>query len=197
MTILKVIEVLAQSNKSWEDAAQQAVKEASKTVRNIKSIYIHDMEATVENGKIADYRINAKISFRLVAGQEPLRIQRLFDEWLATVVPPGVSWTMEYFGDGVRPCLTPLDHPALQSVHRSMSRAFEKDALYTREGGSGPEADLEEILGAPVVFLGVGVPDDRIHAPDEKVEVPLLLRGAEAVAYLWSDLAASPPRPPA
>ncbi len=65
MTMLKVIEVLAQSNKSWEDAAQQAVKEASKTVRNIKSIYIHDMEATVENGKIADYRINAKISFRL------------------------------------------------------------------------------------------------------------------------------------
>jgi acetylornithine deacetylase/succinyl-diaminopimelate desuccinylase-like protein len=137
---------------------------------------------------------HAKISFRLVAGQEPLRIQRLFDEWLATVVPPGISWTMEYFGDGVRPCLTPLDHPALQSVHRSMSRAFEQDALYTREGGSGPEADLEEILGAPVVFLGVGVPDDRIHAPDEKVEVPLLLRGAEAVAYLWSDLAAHPPR---
>ena len=65
MTILKVIEVLAQSNKSWEDAAQQAVKEASKTIRNIKSIFIHDMEATVENGKIADYRINAKISFRL------------------------------------------------------------------------------------------------------------------------------------
>ena len=67
MTILKVIEVLAESNKSWEDAAQQAVKDASKTVRNIKSIYIHDMEATVENGTIANYRINAKISF-LVEG---------------------------------------------------------------------------------------------------------------------------------
>lgn len=65
MTMLKVNEVLAQSNKSWEDATPQAVKEAPKTVCNIKSIYIHDMEAAVENGKIANYRINAKISFLL------------------------------------------------------------------------------------------------------------------------------------
>ena len=65
MTMLKVIEVLAQSDKSWEDAAQQAVREASKTVRNVKSIYIHDMEATVDNGRITNYRINAKVSFVL------------------------------------------------------------------------------------------------------------------------------------
>ena len=63
MSVVKVIEVLAQSDKSWEDAAQQAVSVASKTVRNIKSIYIKDMQATVENGKIASYRVDAKISF--------------------------------------------------------------------------------------------------------------------------------------
>lgn len=63
MTMLKVIEVLAQSEKSWEDAAQNAVDEASKTVRGVKSIYIKEKEATVENGKIALYRVNAKISF--------------------------------------------------------------------------------------------------------------------------------------
>lgn len=65
MTMLKVIEVLAESEKSWEDAAQRAVKEASKTVRSIKSIYLKNLEATVENGKIANYRINASISFLL------------------------------------------------------------------------------------------------------------------------------------
>ena len=65
MNMLKVIEVLAQSNKSWEDAAQVALREASKSVRNIKSIYIKDFEVAVENGKIAQYRINAKISFVL------------------------------------------------------------------------------------------------------------------------------------
>lgn len=65
MTMLKVIEVLAESDKSWEDAAQSAVKEAAKTVRNIKSIYIKDFEATVKDDRIMQYRINAKISFML------------------------------------------------------------------------------------------------------------------------------------
>ena len=65
MTMLKVLEVLAQSDKSWEDAAQSAVDEAAKTVRGIKSIYIKELEASVEDGKISQYRINAKISFML------------------------------------------------------------------------------------------------------------------------------------
>ncbi|HLB06935.1 MAG TPA: dodecin family protein [Alphaproteobacteria bacterium] len=65
MTMLKVIEVLAQSDKSWEDAAQLAVQQASKTVRNVKSIYVENMEATVEKGRIKQYRVNAKISFLL------------------------------------------------------------------------------------------------------------------------------------
>ena len=65
MAILKVIEVLAQSEKSWEAAAQQAVQEAAKTVRGIKTIYIQEMEATVDNDRITYYRVNAKISFEL------------------------------------------------------------------------------------------------------------------------------------
>jgi flavin-binding protein dodecin len=63
--MLKVIEVLAESDKSWEDAAAQAVVRASKSVHGIKSIYIKDMEAKVENNKITQYRINANISFML------------------------------------------------------------------------------------------------------------------------------------
>jgi flavin-binding protein dodecin len=63
--MLKVIEVLAESDKSWEDAASQAVTRASKSVHGIKSIYIKDMEAKVENNKITKYRVNAKISFLL------------------------------------------------------------------------------------------------------------------------------------
>lgn len=65
MTMLKVIEVLAESGSSWEDAAQQAVKNASQTVRGVRSIYIKDFEAQVENEKITSYRINAKITFSL------------------------------------------------------------------------------------------------------------------------------------
>lgn len=65
MSMVKVIEVLAQSEKSWEDAAQQAVSTAAETLSNIKSIYIKDLEAKVENDKITQYRIVAKISFLL------------------------------------------------------------------------------------------------------------------------------------
>ena len=63
--VVKVIELLAQSPKSWEDAAQAAVTEASKTLRNIRSIYIKEMTAEVANGKISNYRINAHVSFDL------------------------------------------------------------------------------------------------------------------------------------
>ena len=65
MAVVKVIEVLAQSDESWEDAVQQALDEASKTVRNIKSIYVKDFQAIVEGGKITGYRVNTKISFEV------------------------------------------------------------------------------------------------------------------------------------
>ncbi|HMN88160.1 MAG TPA: dodecin family protein [Bauldia sp.] len=65
MSMLKVIEVLAESPKSWEDAAAVAVAQASKTVRHVESIYVENMQATVKDGKIKAYRINAKITFRL------------------------------------------------------------------------------------------------------------------------------------
>ena len=139
---------------------------------------------------------HAKLSFRLVAGQEPARVRESFEDWLAARVPAGITYATSYEGDGVRPCLTPLDHPALQSVTRAMGRAFAaepggepREILYTREGGSGPEADLQDVLGAPVVFLGISLPDDGWHGPNEKVDLDLLLKGAEAAAYLWEDFA--------
>ena len=63
MAVLKVIEVLAESPSSWEDAAKEAVKEASKTVRGIRSIYIKNFEATVRDGAVENFRVNAKITF--------------------------------------------------------------------------------------------------------------------------------------
>jgi flavin-binding protein dodecin len=64
-SLVKVIEVLAQSEKSWDDAAQVALAEASKSLRGIKSIYVKDMQAIVENDRIVQYRITAKVSFTL------------------------------------------------------------------------------------------------------------------------------------
>lgn len=63
--MLKVIEVLAESKRSWEDAAQTAIKNASKTIRGVRSIYVKEFMATVDKNKIVTYRINAKIAFEL------------------------------------------------------------------------------------------------------------------------------------
>lgn len=63
MSIVKVIEVIATSPKGWDEAAQQAVTDAAKTVTNIKHFYVKNMTAVVKNNRIVDYRVNGKISF--------------------------------------------------------------------------------------------------------------------------------------
>ncbi|MCB0570877.1 MAG: dodecin domain-containing protein [Phaeodactylibacter sp.] len=65
MSVLKVIEVLGSSDKSWDDAAQKMVTEASKTVKNIRSFYVQEMSARVENNKITEFRLNGKITFEV------------------------------------------------------------------------------------------------------------------------------------
>lgn len=65
MSIVKVIEVIASSNNSFEEATENAVTEASKSVKNIKSVYVKEMNANVTNNKIVSYAVNAKISFEV------------------------------------------------------------------------------------------------------------------------------------
>ena len=62
MSVLKVIEVLANSDKSWEDATKKAVAHASKSVKNIRSVYINEQSATVKDGELDNYRVNVKIT---------------------------------------------------------------------------------------------------------------------------------------
>ena len=66
--IVKVIEILSESPNSWEEAAQNVASEASKTLRNIRSIYIKEFTATVENDKVTSYRVNAKVTFEMERG---------------------------------------------------------------------------------------------------------------------------------
>ena len=65
MAVLKVIEVLSNSNKSWEDATKKAVKEASKTVKNIKSVYVQDQSAIVTGDDVTEFRVNLKLTFEV------------------------------------------------------------------------------------------------------------------------------------
>lgn len=65
MGILKVIEVLSNSNKSWEDATKKAVQQASKTLKNIRSVYVQDQSATTSGGEVDEFRVNLKITFEV------------------------------------------------------------------------------------------------------------------------------------
>lgn len=63
MSVVKVVEIIAQSEKSWEDAVQNALKETAKTVRNIKSIYVKGFQVKIEKDRITEYRVDTQISF--------------------------------------------------------------------------------------------------------------------------------------
>lgn len=66
MTVLKVIELMSESNESWEDAAQKAVNKAAKTVKGIRSVWVKDFAATVsDDGKLDTYRVTCKVSFEV------------------------------------------------------------------------------------------------------------------------------------
>ena len=131
-----------------------------------------------------------KLSFRLVAAQDPAAIRRSVESFVAAHTPDGIVSRIEWEGEGVAPCLVPIDTPAYQALTEAISAAFDGlPVLPTREGGSGPEAAIAQSLGAPMVFLGVGLPDDQIHAPNEKVNLSMLYRGAEAAALLWAGYA--------
>ena len=69
MSVVKVVELLAQSSKGWEDSAKTALAEAAKTIKDIKSVYVKEFQAEVENNQITQYRVNVKVSF-LVHNQE-------------------------------------------------------------------------------------------------------------------------------
>jgi acetylornithine deacetylase/succinyl-diaminopimelate desuccinylase-like protein len=132
-----------------------------------------------------------KLSFRLVADQRPAAIQRAVEDFVEARVPAGITHSIEWEGDGVAPCVVGIDTPAFGALSRAILAAFDAEVvLPTREGGSGPEAALEQALGVPLVFLGVGLPDDQIHAPNEKVTLSMLFKGAEAAAHLWQEFAA-------
>jgi acetylornithine deacetylase/succinyl-diaminopimelate desuccinylase-like protein len=131
---------------------------------------------------------HAKVTFRLVADQDPVDVAASFRRWVDERVPEGVEVQLTPHG-AVAPALTPVEHPAVGALSRAIEKVWGRPPLFTREGGSGPEEALGRILGAPVLFLGVGLPDDRFHAPNERLVLAQLWRGLLAAGELWHELA--------
>jgi acetylornithine deacetylase/succinyl-diaminopimelate desuccinylase-like protein len=132
---------------------------------------------------------HAKVSFRLVADQDPDRLTELFERWVRASLPAHVEVAVQSFG-GVKPAMTPLDHPGNRALARAVARAWDAEPLFTREGGSGPERAISDAVGAACVYLGVMLPTDHIHAPNERLLLANYLRGVRAAAYAYEELAA-------
>jgi acetylornithine deacetylase/succinyl-diaminopimelate desuccinylase-like protein len=129
-----------------------------------------------------------KATFRLVADQQPAKVAEAFEAWVRAQVPDGVDVVVTPEGAGVAPALTPVDHPAVGALARAIGRVWGKAPLFTREGGSGPEEALGRVLGGPVLYLGIGLPDDRIHAPNERMVMDQFWKGLLAAGELWHEL---------
>lgn len=132
---------------------------------------------------------NVKVTFRLVADQDPAKVAIAFRAWLAKQVPSGIDVDVRPEG-AVAPALTPADHPAVGALSRAVERVWGTAPLFTREGGSGPEEALGRVLDAPVLFLGVGFPDDRFHAPNERMVMDQFWKGLLAAGELWQEMGA-------
>ena len=131
----------------------------------------------------------AKLSARLVAGQEPAHVKQALTAHLERVAPAGVRVAIESAGD-VRAGSTSRDHPAIGAAARAMERGFGKPPVFIGTGGTiGPVSSFDRILHLPQVLIGVGLPDDAIHAPNEKFDLSQFFGGIETMAYLYDELA--------
>ena len=131
----------------------------------------------------------AKISARLVGDQDPVRVKDAVVEFAKSVAPAGVRVEIEAYGD-VRAVVTSRDHPAVAAAARAMEAGFGKPPVFIGTGGTiGPVASFDRILKLPQVLIGVGLPDDQIHAPNEKFDLSQFLRGIKTMAQLYDELA--------
>jgi acetylornithine deacetylase/succinyl-diaminopimelate desuccinylase-like protein len=131
----------------------------------------------------------AKVGMRLVPDQEPQQIAALVRDFLLAHCPPTIALTVEALGDSW-PALVDHRHPAVQATIPAFRAALGAEPIFGRGGGSLPIVrDLQQALAAPVVLAGLGLPDDNLHAPNEKINLPLLWKGVEFGIHYLAELA--------
>lgn len=130
----------------------------------------------------------AKVSMRLVPGQDPDRIGDLFEAYVAHLTPKTVTVRVTRMHGG-HPWMMSPDHPFVQAAGRAMAQGFGKQPVFTREGGSnGIVSVFQEVLGVPTVMFGIGLPDENAHAPNENLDLTNFQRGIIAAAHLYQEM---------
>ena len=133
----------------------------------------------------------AKISMRLVPDQDPDRIAHLFEQHLKTVTPGSVELTLTRMHGG-NPWLASIDHPAIRAASRAFEKGFGAKPVFVREGGSIPVVTtLAETLGLSTVLMGVGLPDENAHAPNERLDLGNYQTGIVSIAHFFDQFSRS------
>jgi acetylornithine deacetylase/succinyl-diaminopimelate desuccinylase-like protein len=128
----------------------------------------------------------AKISMRLVPDQEPAEIAQLLRDYLTDIAPPTISVQVRGLHSG-RSAIVNRNSPAMQAAVQAYTRAFDKEPIFVREGGSIPVVDtFQSILGIETILMGFGLPDDRLHSPNEKFHLPNFYKGIETVIHFMN-----------
>jgi acetylornithine deacetylase/succinyl-diaminopimelate desuccinylase-like protein len=124
----------------------------------------------------------AKISLRLPADLKSDEVFELLERRVMELAPAGVEVTVRKIHGG-EAVMVPIDMPPIQAAASALREVFGKEPVFIREGGSIPIAALfHDILGVPVVMMGFGLPDDNLHAPNEKYSLSQFYKGIRTVA---------------
>lgn len=130
-------------------------------------------------------KAGAKISMRLVPEQNHKNIARLFTNYVKSLAPDTVSVTVTEHHGG-HPAITDLSFYGLQAAAQAFKKVYDKEPLFTREGGSIPiVADFQKILGAQSILMGFGLNSDAIHSPNEKFALKDFYRGIHTSAKFF------------
>ena len=130
----------------------------------------------------------AKLTFRLVPNQEPEKIIKLIRRHLQSLCPPTVRLEIKS-GHGAEPYLVSPTSPQAQAALRALKSAFGYEPVLIREGGSIPIVnDFKKFLHADTLLLGLALPDDNAHSPNEKFDLDCFAKGQLMGAYLWPEL---------
>lgn len=143
-------------------------------------------------------RALAKLSIRIVPDQDPREIEQLFRDHIARVTPPTVSSDVRTLAIS-HPALVNRNHPALRAAAFAYKKGFGSWPVFLRSGGSVPAASIfQAALGIPTVLMGFALPDDHIHAPNEKFHLPNFYQGIEtSIWYLAAAAKLAQTRPQA
>jgi acetylornithine deacetylase/succinyl-diaminopimelate desuccinylase-like protein len=133
-------------------------------------------------------RASAKVSMRLVPKQDPDDILKKYTEFVKKVTPKGIQISIKVHSKGPA-CVVNTDNKFARASVEAMHEIFGKDTVYIRSGGSIPiVTQFEEDLKIPSIMMGMGLPDDNLHAPNEKFHIPNFYRGIESIIRFFQIL---------